>query len=146
MKIFGLLCGILVCGWVSANVKPQDWVQETQSALTIALRASSDIPYREAQQTQLKSYFKKFSDLVEVLETDEKQRKKLVEYFKKTDVSVLCARLFMSKNDWERIEKGCRRNSFFICADDIQKYPSMLASLNETIPSIGLSKCSGFSE
>ncbi|MBX9768297.1 MAG: hypothetical protein K2X47_13570 [Bdellovibrionales bacterium] len=143
-SLFYIFIGLLFSQAAIANVKPQDWVRNTQSALSTAKEASANIPYREAQQAQLKAYFKNIADLVELVETDQKQRKKIVDYFKKANVASLCESLVMPKSSWEPILRGCTRNSFFVCAEEIQRYPSLLASLGKVIPSIN--SCAGFSE
>ncbi|MBX9766363.1 MAG: hypothetical protein K2X47_03750 [Bdellovibrionales bacterium] len=143
-SFIGFVTTVLLAVSVFGSVKPQEWVREAQSTLVEVKTVVLEVPYREAQHTKLKAYFATISELVEVLINDEKQFKKISEYFRKAKGADLCSQLFMQKSEWEAVMKSCQRNSFFICSEEIQVYPNQIEVLDRAIPSLGAKRCAGF--
>ena len=143
-SVMGFIAAIFLSVSAFGGVKPQEWVQEARATLTDAKVVVAEAPFREAQHIKLKAYFSTISELAEVLMTDEKQAKKISDYFRKAKDVELCSQLFMERSEWEQIVKGCQRNSFFVCSEEVQAYPNQIEVLDKAIPSLGVKKCAGY--
>lgn len=111
----------------------RNWMVKTETARIDALKESEVVPYRNAQFTAFKSYFKEINILATSLKEDGKRSKKLNMVLKKMDLEEVCSQIFMEINDWKLIAKNCTKNRFFLCSEEVRAYPEAVKVLRKLL-------------
>lgn len=125
----------LMFGLVGCD-KSQDlqiWLQNTYSLKATARVQSAIIPYRTVQHQALKEYFTALTTKALELKSKPKYAAQFNLVLSKSDLSQLCEKVFLPKEEWRVIIQHCTRNRFFLCSEEVRAYPQAVSSLRELL-------------
>ncbi|MCC7442687.1 MAG: hypothetical protein IT285_13715 [Bdellovibrionales bacterium] len=131
-----LLGATLVCA--SGCKKSEDiqaWFEATGKLKTDAIAQSQNVPYRLEQHQALKGYFAQLAGMALSLKDDEKLRNRFNKAFSQSKPAEVCAAVLMERREWSGIVRNCRKNDFFLCAEEVRAYPEMVTALHEGLAS-----------
>lgn len=129
MRLIGLGALLLV-----GTVGCRDWevlsrIDEIKELKASALTAVPKTPYREKQHEAIAAYFSAVVlEGVAILEEDWRVPLLNAWVAEVTDQerSQMCRDLFMDRAAYETLLRSCRRNRFFLCADEVQSFDEAL--------------------
>ncbi len=128
-----LFLGVALVG--SAGCKKgediQAWFEGTGKLKTEALEQAQVLPYRTEQHQALKGYFGQLGGMALSLKDDEKLRTRFNKAFGLAKPAEVCASVLMERREWSSIVRNCRKNAFFLCAEEVRAYPDIVTALRE---------------
>ncbi len=107
----------------------RDWRAQTLGLRQRAVEQIAHTPYRQDQHQAFKSYFSSLSTMALSLARDAGKRQRFNEAVRRSDASTLCQELFMAEPPWRRLMGNCIKNRFFLCAEEVRAYPTLLRAL-----------------
>lgn len=125
-----MLTGISGCD-ESEEIK--NWVENTSKMRITALAQSEVVPYRSSQYEALKTYFSEINQMALALKNDSKHSDRFNSAVAKSDLKVICPKVFIERRQWQAIMERCTRNRFFLCSEEVRAYPAMVLALREIL-------------
>ena len=124
---FAMLSGVAGCDDEAQDI--QNWVENTNKLRVTAKQQGDVVPYRQDQFKALKAYFAEVNQMVLALKNDPNFAGRFNQAVAKADLKVTCAKVFLTKPEWEVIVERCTRNNFFLCAEEVRAYPDMVSTM-----------------
>ncbi len=109
----------------------KEWVDKMDELRGKTEQAIPLKPYRTEQQVIFKDYFGELLKTALRITEDEKVAKQFNRWVSKDDPNQICSRIFIRKGDWESVNAGCTKNSFYLCSEDVRAYLDTLKSLRD---------------
>lgn len=134
--ILGLGVGVVVLSGIAACDESQDienWVENTNKLRLAARQQSDKVPYRQEQFNAFKSYFSELNQMALALRNDVQFGARFNAAILQSDLGATCAKVFMSRNEWQLILDRCTRNNFFLCSDEVRAYPEVTTAIREQL-------------
>jgi hypothetical protein len=120
------------------------WVENVDQLRKTALEKvptdGSQAKLSQDRQLAFKAYFSALAVQAYSLKDDPSKAKDLDSAFASMDVKTVCAKTLITRTDWLRFEKACTKNGFFLCAEEVQAYPEIVASVRSQLHGESLAK------
>lgn len=119
------------CGQEGANI--QSWLSSAAKFKTKAEKESPKLPYRNRQHQAFKSYFAEIEKMALTLKADKGLAAKLSGAMERSDLGKICSQIFITKDAWRDLVRGCTKNRFFLCSEEVRAYPNMVSAMKESL-------------
>jgi len=135
-SIVSLLAVLAFCSGASScdeKTLVNDWVSKVNPARAKVRTGMKVVPYQLQQQTDFKSYFGEIGTMAVRLTQDSDYAEGFNQGVAKSDLKVLCGKVFIERAEWETIVGNCTKNGFFLCSDEVKYYPDLVTALRKLL-------------
>lgn len=134
MKYLLLVFSLLIFTGISGcdeTADIQGWVDNTSKIRLAALKQAEVTPYRNEQHKALKAYYAEINQMALALKNDSKFRERFNGAVAKANLKEVCSKVFVTNIQWQTMMTRCTRNRFFLCAEEVRAYPSLVAAMRD---------------
>lgn len=121
------LSGISGCDDEGQDI--QNWVENTSKLRATAKEQGNIVPYRQQQFKALKAYFAEINQMALALKNDANFAGRFNNAVARADLKATCAKVFITRPEWQDMVERCTRNNFFLCAEEVRAFPDMVGTM-----------------
>jgi len=132
----GLGCTAIIAMGISGCDESKDiqnWVDHAGELRAKAEDQLPNTPYRRDQHGAFKSYFTELNNMALNLKTDEKLKRRYNEAAGQANLNDVCRKLFVPRSRWLTLMQNCRKNRFFLCAEEVRAYPTQVEGMRAAL-------------
>ncbi len=130
-KILKLSFLFLIFTGCNEEEEIQKWIDKVDNLRSKVEQELPITPYQDSQHQAFKEYFSELNQMILKLGDDEELIKPFNGVVSKSDLVVLCPKIFLSKENWMLLMGRCQKNRFFLCAEEVRSYPTIVSRLRE---------------
>ncbi|HAZ14662.1 MAG: hypothetical protein A2X86_06240 [Bdellovibrionales bacterium GWA2_49_15] len=111
----------------------REWVKKVDALRAKTLEAMPQTPYQTEQHHAFRDYFFEIEQMTLQLVQSKDYTAAFNRAIVKVDLKDTCARVFLSRQDWEFILDHCTKNGLFICSEEVRVYSELVTEIRKQL-------------